>query len=65
MKIRLLIDLPINRKYEMKEGKIIEATFGENRERGGVVYWHKHSSGDKIGILGSEAEVVEEASDES
>ena len=64
MKIRLLIDLPINRKYEMKEGKIIEATSGENRIHGGVWYWHTHASGDKIGILRREAEPVGEESDD-
>jgi len=63
MKIRLLIDLPMNRKYGMKEGAIIEATLGENRERGGVWYWHTHANGEKIGILRREAEVVQGASD--
>lgn len=65
MKIRLLIDLPMNRKFGMKKGKIIEASLGENRERGGVWYWHTHSSGEKIGILGREAEQVKETSDDA
>ena len=64
MKIRLLIDLPMNRKYGMKEGTVIEATLGENRSRGGVWYWHTHASGEKIGILRREAEEVQEASDD-
>lgn len=63
MKIRLLIDLPIAPKFGMKEGKIIEATLGENRKRGGVWYWHTHSNGEKIGILEREAEIVQESSD--
>ena len=64
MKIRLLTNLPIDPKYGMKEGTVIEATLGENRERGGVWYWHTHASGEKIGILRREAEEVGEASDD-
>lgn len=65
MKIRLLIDLPIAPKFEMTEGKVVEATLGENRERGGVWYWYKHSSGEKIGILRHEAEIAKEKVDDA
>ncbi len=64
MKIRLLIDLPVDPKLGMTEGKIIEAELGKYRERGGSFYWHTNPDGTKIGILRREAEVVEEASDE-
>ena len=61
MKIRLLVNLPIDPKFGMTKGTIWDAKV--NRRHGGrdaVHWWVKHlSTGERIGVLYREAEVVQ------
>lgn len=63
-KIRLLVDIPVGKEFEMTAGKVIEARRIKQARRGGVRWEYDHPSGQVIGILGREAETVEEEKSE-
>lgn len=59
MKIKLLQDIPVESEHGMTEGRIfevIERGKGRNRPR----YWVMGDVGEKVGILSSECEVIDE-----
>ena len=60
MKIRLLIDLPVDKKHNMHKGRVLEAEQVDRHTRGGV-HWWVSGEGEKVGVLYREAEVVAEA----
>ena len=58
MKIRLLMNLPIDEKHKMTEGRVMEVLEGPGQQpRGSVRYWVQ-GDGERVGILGHEAEWV-------
>lgn len=61
MKIRLLEDLPIAKEHGAFEGLEVEAEYVPSEERGSSLYrFVSPTSGETIGVLSREAEVISE-----
>ena len=63
MKIKLKHNLPVDPVHGMtkdREFDVIDFDPEANRRNGGVRYWVMGDAGEKVGVLKSEAEVIED-----
>jgi hypothetical protein len=64
IKIRLLTDLPVHPKHDARAGNVYDAEFVPESGRGKVRYWITAASGERVGVMNREAEVLTEGDDE-
>lgn len=62
MKIKLLVNLPADKKHGCRIGKVFEV-LEEVKERGALRWWIMGDVGQKVGVLRHEAEVIEDGED--
>ena len=60
-RIRLLVNIPVNRKYGCKAGRVFEVLREDKGHRRAVRWWVRGDTGVEVGVLSHEAEVIEEA----
>jgi len=58
-RIRLLVDLPVEAKHGMTKGRVLDARPSDTYNFG-VVWWVTGDTGEQVGVLGREAEMVDE-----
>ncbi len=56
--IRLLMDLPVEKKHGMTKGRVLRAIYRPQVGRGGVRFTVKGDAGEEVGVLKHEAEVI-------
>ena len=60
LRIKLTEDLPIEPKHQALAGNVYDAKETKKWRRGAVRWWIIGATGEKIGVLNHEAEVVKE-----
>jgi len=60
MQIRLLTNLPLDEKFKLTKGKVVEVAESTPGQGRGTARWWVMAGGNKVGVLSHEAEIVDE-----